>query len=318
MVKFGPEDHEYKKAQNRIQGLIRRALAAPSQSQGSSTKILGQMPRALQDLVDTYEQKRKKSGKPGGKWQWHQEELRLFFQSSIPKVLETRAVWLFVDALDECGEENAVRLADEFMFLLESLPLSASERLRICFNCRHYLILDPNGAFEALHTLPDGVFGSGYNYPPCRGHFHVGASRGGARSEPESHRGIFTKIKAKVNSVPVGLNDVYNGLVESMDNTTVSLQLIQWICFAMRPLSLDELRWVMIVDAECPYRTLQECRTSGDYACNCDDECGCDVMERRVKTLSCGLAEIVSSSKKLYVQFIHQSVKDFFLKRGLS
>jgi hypothetical protein len=42
------------------------------------------------------------------------------------------------------------------------------------------------------------------------------------------------------------------------------------------------------------------------------------MMERRLKTLSHGLAEVVPSSNKRVVQFIHQSVRDFFFKTGIS
>jgi len=91
-----------------------------------------------------------------------------------------------------------------------------------------------------------------------------------------------------------------------------SLRLIQWICFATRPLSLDELRWAMVVGADCPHRSLQQCQNTADYAGDSD------MMERRVKTVSRGLAEIVPSSNTRVVQFIHQSVKDFFVEKGLS
>ncbi|RSL86750.1 hypothetical protein CDV31_016360 [Fusarium ambrosium] len=39
-------------------------------------------------------------------------------------------------------------------------------------------------------------------------------------------------------------------------------------------------------------------------------------MKRRIQTLSCGLAEVTSDAK--VAQFIHQSVKDFFVEKGLS
>ncbi|KAM5353010.1 hypothetical protein ACJZ2D_017124 [Fusarium nematophilum] len=78
---------------------------------------------------------------------------------------------------------------------------------------------------------------------------------------------------------------------------------------ATRPLSLDELRWAMLVDADCSLRSLVEGQNAGDYPS--DD----DGMEKRVQTLSCGLAEVTSDTK--VVQFIHQSVKDFFIEKGL-
>ncbi|KAM6512238.1 hypothetical protein FSOLCH5_009957 [Fusarium solani] len=147
------------------------------------------------------------------------------------------------------------------------------------------------------------------------------------------------EIKAKIRSVPQELDALYCELIRSMGSD--SLKLIQWICFATRPLSLDELRWAMLVEVDCPHRSLYECQSAGDYPS--DD----DVMKRRIQTLSCGLAEVIlssgdgdedlsepdSSSRSIdssirtevtpsshaqVVQFIHQSVKDFFVEKGLS
>jgi hypothetical protein len=97
-----------------------------------------------------------------------------------------------------------------------------------------------------------------------------------------------------------------------MDEGPASGKLIRWICFAIRPLSLDELRWALIVDSDCAYTSLQHCQNAEDYICDVD------MMERRLKTLSHGLAEVVPSSNKRVVQFIHQSVRDFFFKTGIS
>ncbi len=95
-----------------------------------------------------------------------------------------------------------------------------------------------------------------------------------------------------------------------MHDKPASLKLIQWICFARRPLSLDELRWAMVVDINSPQK-LQECEN--DVAYTHDN----DAMERKLKRLSCGLAETVLSSNKWVVQFIHQSVNDYFAEKGL-
>jgi hypothetical protein len=102
---------------------------------------LRQVPETLTDLVDTFQQRCETIGKPGEKWQWHPRELPRLFESSLPKVLRNRPVWLFVDALDECGKEIAVRLVREFKVLLQGLPFTGSQ-FHICFTCRHYPILD--------------------------------------------------------------------------------------------------------------------------------------------------------------------------------
>ncbi|KAL9570478.1 hypothetical protein ACKAV7_005409 [Fusarium commune] len=116
------------------------------------------------------------------------------------------------------------------------------------------------------------------------------------------------EIEAVILSVPQELDILYRQLIQSMSPD--SLKLIQWICFAMRPLSLDELRWAMLIEADSRHQSLYECQRVGDYPSDND------VLKRRIQTLSRGLAEVTSDAK--VVQFIHQSVKDFFVEKGLS
>ncbi|RTE69552.1 hypothetical protein BHE90_016067 [Fusarium euwallaceae] len=290
-------------------------------------QLLLKVSEALTDLMATFQKRCETVGKPGEKWQWHQRELQRFFELSLPRVLETRPVWLFVDALDECGEENAVKLAEEFKSLVQGLPHSGFRQFHICFTCRHYPILDLDVVFEICveeenkedistfvqdmlssfqkrtsSTIPDlitnradGVF--------------LWAWLVVKQVLKLDREGIaLQKIEDEIDSIPQQLDDLYRELIQSMSSD--SLKLIQWICFATRPLSLGELRWAMLIDADCPYRSLRECQSAGDYPS--DD----DRMKRRVQTLSCGLAEVTSDAR--VVQFIHQSVKDFFVEKGLS
>jgi hypothetical protein len=50
------------------------------------------------------------------------------------------AVFILVDAVDECGKEAAVMLVEHFQDLVQKLP-PASSQLSICFTRRHYPIL---------------------------------------------------------------------------------------------------------------------------------------------------------------------------------
>ena len=86
---------------------------------------------------------------------------------------------------------------------------------------------------------------------------------------------------------------------------------MQWICFAIRPLTLGELRYAMAVDADSPFKSLVECRNAPEYAETNED------MERRLKDLCRGLAEIKQHENERVVQFIHQSVNDFLVSDGL-
>ena len=295
-------------------------------------QLLNLVPDAFPDLVTRFQQQCNNKGEPGEKWHWHSNELQHFFRSSLPKVLESRPVWLFVDALDEGGEEIAVDLVGKFKSLLQGLPSNGSQ-FHICFTCRHYPILDLDYGygFEICLEHENGQDISTYVQAQLSASPVLSAS-----TIPtivmDCALGVFMwaglvlkrvldlerkgwavkKIEAEIRSIPPALDELYLGLVRSMDERSASLKLIQWICFATRPLSLDELRWAMVVDANCPHKSLQQCQNAEDYACDSD------MMERRLKTLSCGLVEAVPSSNARVVQFIHQSVKDFFVKKGLS
>ncbi|KAK1244211.1 hypothetical protein MKX08_002349 [Trichoderma sp. CBMAI-0020] len=113
-------------------------------------QILKQIPDCLSDLVETFENRCMEIGEYGEKWQWHPKELWFSLESSVLRILETRSVWLFVDALDECGEGSAKDLVHKFELLFkQSVALSAcSNQLRICFSCRHYPILSSPGLAE--------------------------------------------------------------------------------------------------------------------------------------------------------------------------
>ncbi|KAF9766559.1 hypothetical protein IL306_001018, partial [Fusarium sp. DS 682] len=321
-------------------------------------QILLQVPEALSDLIATFQQRCETIGKPGEKWQWHPRELQRFLESSLRKVLEARTVWLFVDALDECGKENAVRLVREFKVLLQGLPSTGSQ-FHICFSCRHYPILDQACQFEICLEEENRQDISTYVRAQLSASRELTASM-----IPElitKHaQGVFIwaylvvdqildldnggaglrKIEDEIYSIPPDLDDLYHDLIRNVDERPASLKLIQWICFSVRPLSLDELRWAMIVDADCQYKSLQECKNAKDYISDSGR------MKRRIQTLSCGLAEVIlssgdgdedlsepnssstsvnssmrtevtPSSHAQVVQFIHQSVKDFFVRKGL-
>ncbi|KAI1734173.1 ankyrin repeat-containing domain protein [Xylaria scruposa] len=290
-------------------------------------QVLSQAPAALLDLVDTFQQRCKGMGSPPEKWQWHPEELWRFLERSLQNVPTEYSVWLFVDALDECGSENAVELARKFQCLFQR-PTSINSKFHICISCRHYPILDPYcelaicvenenrkdiaisvdkwlSTFQA-HTssdIPEFIKGR------ASGLFLWAKLVVGRVLQLDSEGFGLDKIKKEIDSIPPGLNEIYHSLTRDMRQA--SLKLIQWICFSTDPLSIDELRWAMVVEVNCPHRSLREYRSAEDYV---SDNAR---MKRRVETLSCGLAEITTSFGDPVVQLIHQSVKDFFVEKGL-
>lgn len=334
-------------------------------------QLLRHAPHATpDDLITSFKDKREKMGEPGEGWHWHWRELRDFFQASLRKALKSRPVALIIDALDEYGKENATELVKSFSLWVQECPTSS--QLRICFSCRHHpsLVL-PKGSSEIWLEHENNYDISTYvqsQLSSWTSSEHLAAIQTDITNRAS---GVFlwarlivarvldlqaegenwVKIREEVDQSPLELNDLYRGLIEKAVDKRNSFKLIQWICFAIEPMTLDELRWAMVVEPErsyCP-NSLQHYETTRHFASDCD------MMAKRLTTLSCGLAETISSSsvrmvrrKKYFedyykpydtdgsesdgsegylleqntipcrvVQFIHQSVKDFFVKEGL-
>jgi ankyrin repeat protein len=243
-------------------------------------------------------------------------------------------VWLFVDALDECGKQNAVTLVKVFQSLLESLGSqpTSPRQFRICFSCRHYPILGLHGADGSVFE----ICAEDENASDISTFVHGQLAQFSARTPSalpalitKRASGIFMwarlvverildlelegsglgKMEAAVRSTPPDLDDLYRQLIQNME--PASLKLVEWICFAQEPLSIERLRWAMVIEADHPYKhqTLQGYQSSEEYVSD-----PVKIM-RRVQTLSRGLAEVTPATRA--AQFIHQSVKDFFLDKGL-
>ena len=292
-------------------------------------QILYRVPDALLDLVTTFYNWVDTIQKPGEEYQWQLAELQRFLRLSLPKVLKNRPVWLFIDAIDECGEEKAVSIFQYFKSLLQTLSPN-DWHFGICFTCRHYPNLDTGCANEICLEQENEQDISTYvqeqlsgcrqlttfTIPPliegrAKGIFMWARLVVNSVLSLERKREGLEKMKQKIDATPPDLDELYNDLVRSMEDKPTSLTMFRWICFARRPLTLDELRWAMIVDPGCQQRSLQKCRNIENY--------GGDSKEtiERINALSYGLAETVPSSNTLIVQFIHQTVQDFFVDKGL-
>ena len=89
-----------------------------------------------------------------------------------------------------------------------------------------------------------------------------------------------------------------------------TLCLMQWVFFALRPLSVVELRDAMVSAPDSPYTSLAQYRDAQGYGET--DE----IMEKRICDLSRGLVEVKLNRYRQVVQFIHQSVGDYMLEKG--
>ncbi len=296
-------------------------------------QILEQIPDLLSEFNSLFKKKRETLGEPREKWEWHVAELQNFLEASVPRVSEVFSIRIFVDALDECGEDVARDLVAYFQ-RLTSKSLDFKANFSICFSCRQYPVLTPE------HGLTIGVEDSDSTdiETYVQGELEretLDKSKVQELTQKiiEKASGIFQwvvlviptvlklhregyimkAVQKRLQKIAKELHTLYQDILEGIDDEdqAQSLQLMQWICFTNRPLLLEELRFAMVVDDNTPHKSLTECQKSEAYAETTKD------MEKRVKSLSGGLAEVKEHQSQRVAQSIHQSVNDYLVQSGL-
>ncbi|OAR01719.1 hypothetical protein LLEC1_03252 [Akanthomyces lecanii] len=284
-------------------------------------QILHHMPDALPHLLQDYQLMRTRYG---AKLQWYGVDLCTHLESALSTVLQTQTVYIFVDALDECGKDDGGRLLRDFRRLFEKVNPFKGNALRICFTCRHqpewkwqpeYEILvdqqnrdDISVYVQAQLSCIDARF-SRPVVEGSQGSFlwaHLAVKRVLDKVDCRTWRAIEDDILP----IPPELNAMYGALMEGAGSD--SIKLAQWICFSARPLSIAELRWAMFIEPGCQHSSLAGCEADAGFVPN-------DAMMKKiVGELSRGLIETdqVSDTRQV-VQFIHQSVKDYFVNEFL-
>jgi ankyrin repeat protein len=247
-------------------------------------------------------------------------------------VLAIKPVRLYVDALDEMGYDAATRIMRFFKELVSEAK-RARKALSICFSCRRFPIVTLDCGLEIL--VEDE------NLPGITNYVHGAFEDSGLQGEKaqvlgtmiiERAAGLFMwvvlvtpriirqclrgirlqTIQAEIERLPQKLHDLYAAILRDIpDNERRhSLLLIQWIRFALRPLSLREMRVALAVGAGPPRNSLREYMNTDVYVETDED------MARRVTDLSTGLAEVRTRGRRTNIHLIHQSVEEYLAEGG--
>ena len=292
-------------------------------------QLLDQIPEMLSEFIPIYKKKRQKSESD---IEWNETELRDILEQWILSASRDRPIRIYVDALNEAGEDIAEKLKAYFEELIERLgPPKAG--FAVCFSCRHYPVLVPNNALKIcveeendkdiatyvrqrltkyqlsdpaeVQDLEQEIIGKAsriFQWVVLIIPIIIEADKNGASVK---------KIRQKIEGIPGELGDLYGHILSRIENQKRAAQLMQWVCFALWSLSLEELRYAMVVDLTNDFTSLEECHGSLDFT-ETDEQ-----MKRMVHSLSGGLAETVDYEDRQTVRFIHQSVNDYLIERGL-
>ena len=275
---------------------------------------------------------------------WSLELLQSLFSTAIA-LLGKRRLVLFIDALDECHDDEITEMVDFFQELGED-AMSLSLELRICFSSRHYPHVNIEHGQQLTVELQNGHQTDIKTY--VRSKLHLGKSRLAeeiGEKITERASGIFMwvvlvvqilnseykdgrihEVRKRLDAIPSRLSDLFRDILQRDDRHMDDFRLcVMWIIFAKRPLTLSEF-YFAVLSGTCP-----DALSPWDR-----EEITLDDMERYVLSCSRGLAEVTASSPTvvrftrqsdrepaeatiLYpgvVRFIHESVREFFLKDG--
>lgn len=217
-------------------------------------------------FVNEFKERTKLQGEHGSKWTWNEAEVRNFLKVAVLKASSDTHVELFIDALDEVGSDEAVSLLEYFLNLIDE-----GGNLSVCVSSRHYPLTHIN------HNL--AVCVEDYNSDDIATYVRSKLN-GLTRSEIETKTiakeitarswGVFqwvhlvlpkivrlcrygsslAVLQTEIRKVPQALGDLYQSLLSDVtaEEKVTLLQLMRWICFSTRSLSLTELRYAMAID----------------------------------------------------------------------
>ncbi|KAK4678539.1 hypothetical protein QC764_308560 [Podospora pseudoanserina] len=225
--------------------------------------------------------------------------------SNAVMALGQRCFTCFIDALDECDEQEVRDMVQFFEELAENAT-DKGIRFQICFSSRPYPYIDIAGEScstsrrnqdtkKTWHKLQSQILDK------AAGVFMWVVLVVEILNNESSHGALA--LRKKLSEIPAELGKLFRSMLARDRNRTESLQLcILWILFAKRPLTPAEFRHALwagllerrLVDPELP------------------DDTHMDAV-KLVTSSSKGLAEI-TKSKQQTVQFIHESVPDFLVK----
>ncbi|OOQ81921.1 hypothetical protein PEBR_41189 [Penicillium brasilianum] len=210
----------------------------------------------------------------------------------------------FVDALDECDEQQVVEMVQYFEDLAEQ-SASRGVLFRVCFSSRHYPYIVIKQGIRL--TLEEQA-----------GHFEDLEAYVSSRLQIEDP-GFLAKLLVcscgrRLAEIPSDLSELFKDILrrdnENMDDL---LLCILWILYAKRPLQPKEFYHALWSGLSLKSLVDDRPPTFGDP----DSSDNLNRFNRCVISSSKGLAEI-TKTKKPIVHFIHESVRDFLIKdKGL-
>jgi len=260
-----------------------------------------------------------------GSFEWNVEILKTIFEHAITRIGDQPLI-CFVDALDECEDDQARDMVAFFEHLGQTAA-SSGLKFRTCFSSRPYPHITIDNCIKLVLQEQDG------HQKDMTSYLHVELKAGSSklvdqiRAEmlnrasgiflwvvlvvrmlnEEYARGRIHAMRRRLDEIPNDLEKLFdNILTRDSQNRQELILCLQWVLYARRPLRTEELYFAILAGIEPDSVSVWD-----------SEEIDKDDMKRFILNHSKGLVE-ETKAKSRTVQFIHESVRDFFLRgKGL-
>jgi len=259
-------------------------------------------------------------------YSWTIIQLKAVLNRAIQELGE-RWLWIYVDALDECDEDQ-IRDMVVFFDLLGQHTVTSDINMRVFFASRYYpRIITPKKVELRLEDEEEhsrdieryiqGELRTGRDTQSTRIEWIRGEIKRRASGvfiwvvlvvqilNKAYDHGRILGLEKRLQEIPDDLGQLFRGIITRDGRNMESMRLcIQWVLFAKRPLTREELYFAI-------------------YSGTAPEEVGTwnfegittEVMDAFILSCSKGLVEL-TQSRKPTVQFIHETIRDFLLKEN--
>lgn len=274
-------------------------------------QLLSEVPEFYNAFVRIY----RKKDMIQGQWEWRQNELNTFLRSRL-KSSELKLI-ILVDALDECSLDE-IALVVSFLENLSLDAVEAGTHLRICLSSRPYpsVSMKKNSEF----TLDDNAEHDKDIKKYVQAKSKTKDPKIGKRILQKANgvflwvvlvveilnkavdRGHPEEMQKMLDDIPSDLDNFFERVIfNDPEKNPETLLMFQLVLFGKEELTPEELVFAVMARFHEGYLKPRSQSEMTD-----------DLLRARIVDSSKGLIEV--SSTIIRVQFIHQTVTDFFLR----
>lgn len=286
-------------------------------------QLLRRMP-ALQSVLDDIRLPRNKADE----LEWQLPMLQRTLKAAVLQANDGKIIFM-IDALDECGGPDVQEMISYFHDDLADDESLSPSRFSVFFSSRHYPHVHVRAGVEIVLENQENHTKDIWRYINAKLHLNRSKVANKFKDDilqrsagvflwvvlvikilnDEDARGNVHRLTKRLEGLPTELEKLFEDILSTDTGADPRLLLcVQWILFTFRPLTVPELYWAVLAGTELDSFSDEDL----EYARLLERS----DMDKFVLSSSRGLIE-ETKGKQAKVQFIHESVREFFLHRSL-